>query len=161
MGQFSHLPFRRGVGIMLFNTEGKVFAAKRLDMISDAWQMPQGGIDDDEPPRAAALRELQEETGIPAESVSFLAEYPGWLDYDLPDDLQPLIWKGKFRGQTQKWFALRLNGGDALININAYETPEFSEWKWVDIHALPDLIVPFKRALYAKLVAEFVDCANG
>lgn len=160
MGKFTHLPFRRGIGIMLFNRQGQVFVAKRLDMISDAWQMPQGGIDDGEEPRAAVLRELTEETGVPAEAVTFLAEYPGWLDYDLPDDLQPRIWKGKFRGQTQKWFALRLNGGDDLINIHAHEIPEFSEWKWVDIHALPSLIVPFKRALYTRLVAAFSPCAQ-
>lgn len=140
---------------MLFNREGRVFAAKRLDAIAEAWQMPQGGIDDGEEPRAAALRELTEETGVPPDAVTFLAEYPGWLDYDLPDELQPHIWKGRFRGQTQKWFALRLNGPDTLIDITAHETPEFSEWKWVDIDALPDLIVPFKRALYTQLAAEF------
>lgn len=160
MGRYAHLPFRRGVGIMLFNAEGRVFVAKRLDAIAEAWQMPQGGIDDGEEPRAAALRELTEETGVPAEAVTFLAEHPDWLDYDLPDELQPRIWQGRFRGQTQKWFALRLNGPDTLINIAAHETPEFSEWKWVDIDTLPGLIVPFKRALYTRLVAAFSRCAQ-
>lgn len=155
MGAFHHLPFREGVGIMLLNAAGEVFVAKRLDTLVEAWQMPQGGIDDGEDPRTAALRELTEETGVPATHVTILAESAEWLTYDLPDALVPVIWKGKYRGQKQKWFALRLYGPDSLINITAYEHPEFSEWKWIPMQHLPEVIVPFKRQLYAALVAEF------
>ncbi len=155
MGMFSHLPFRLGVGIMLLNARGHVFVAKRLDTLVEAWQMPQGGIDDGEEPRTAALRELEEETGVPSQHVTLLAESRGWLSYDLPDNLVPIIWKGQYRGQKQRWFALRLNGPDTLINITAHAHPEFSEWKWIPMQQLPEVIVPFKRDLYAALVAEF------
>lgn len=155
MGAFSHLPYRLGVGIMLLNAKGEVFVAKRLDTLVEAWQMPQGGIDDGEDPRTAALRELEEETGVPAAHVSILAESADWHTYDLPDALVPVIWKGRYRGQKQKWFALRLNGDDACINITAHAHPEFSEWKWIELQQLPEVIVPFKRELYASLVAEF------
>ena len=155
MGAFEHLPFREGVGIMLLNAQGKVFVAKRLDTLVEAWQMPQGGIDAGEDPHTAALRELTEETGVPATQVTILAESAQWLTYDLPDELVPVIWKGQYRGQKQKWFALRLNGPDSLINITAFAHPEFSEWKWIPMAQLPEVIVPFKRALYAALVAEF------
>jgi len=152
MSAFSHLPYRRGVGMMLLNKAGQVFVAKRIDMTSEAWQMPQGGIDAGEQPRAAALRELKEEIGT--DDATILAESADWYRYDLPDHLVPKIWKGQFRGQEQKWFLLRLNGGDDLIDITG-EHAEFSEWKWVAVETLPDVIVPFKRALYAALVAEF------
>lgn len=155
MSSFAHLPYRKGVGIMLLNATGEVFVAKRLDTLAEAWQMPQGGIDDGEPPRTAALRELTEETGIPADRVTVLAESAGWYAYDLPDDLVPIIWKGRYRGQQQKWFVLRLDGPDSLINITADAHPEFSEWKWIQMQQLPEVIVPFKRELYAALVAEF------
>lgn len=155
MGAFNHLPYRLGVGIMLLNARGEVFVAKRLDTLVEAWQMPQGGIDDGEEPRTAALRELEEETGVPPANVTILAESTDWYTYDLPDDLAPVIWKGRYRGQKQKWFALRLNGDDACVDITAHEQPEFSEWKWIPMQQLPEVIVPFKRDLYAALVAEF------
>ncbi|MBN8543856.1 MAG: RNA pyrophosphohydrolase [Alphaproteobacteria bacterium] len=146
------LPYRKGVGIMLFNAQGLVFVAKRIDMTSEAWQMPQGGIDDDEAPRDAAFRELKEEIGT--NRATILAESKDWLRYDLPDELVPVIWKGRYRGQEQMWYAMRLDGDDSHIDI-AGEHPEFSEWKWVPVETLPDLIVPFKRALYEDLVREF------
>lgn len=153
MGAFEHLPYRKGVGIMLLNAHGEVFVAKRLDTLVEAWQMPQGGIDDGEDPRAAALRELKEEVGTAAATI--LAESANWYSYDLPDELVPIIWKGQYRGQQQKWFAMRLDGPDSLIDIAADDYPEFSEWKWIPMQQLPDVIVPFKRELYAALVREF------
>jgi putative (di)nucleoside polyphosphate hydrolase len=148
----NHLPYRPGVGIMLINRDGRVFVAKRIDTISEAWQMPQGGIDDGEDPRTAALRELEEEIGT--NRAEIIAESADWYSYDLPDEIIPKIWGGKYRGQKQKWFALRFTGSDADINIQTAH-PEFCEWKWVPMHELPNLIVPFKRELYAALVAEF------
>lgn len=144
--------YRRGVGLMLLNDAGQVFVAKRIDMPSDAWQMPQGGIDPGEDPATAALRELKEEIGT--DRADIIAESRGWLNYDLPEDLRPLLWKGKYRGQTQKWFALRFTGTDGDIDI-ATEHPEFSAWKWARPAQLPDLIVPFKRQLYRDVLAEF------
>lgn len=151
------LPYRRGVGIMLFNAEGLVFVAKRIDMTSEAWQMPQGGIDKGEDPETAAFRELKEETSV--SSATILARSNDWLRYDLPDELVPMIWKGHYRGQEQLWFAMRLDGDDAEINIEG-EYAEFSEWKWTHIDTLPDLIVSFKRDLYLELVAEFRNLAK-
>lgn len=148
----SPLPYRRGVGMMLLNARGEVFVAKRIDMTSEAWQMPQGGIDKGESPRAAALRELKEEIGT--DKATILGESEGWLTYDLPPHLVSILWKGRFRGQEQKWFVLRFDGTDADIDI-ATEHAEFSEWKWVPMHTLPDIIVPFKRAMYESIVAEF------
>jgi putative (di)nucleoside polyphosphate hydrolase len=158
MGRFAHLPYRVGVGIMLFNRDGLVFVAKRIDSTSEAWQMPQGGVDDGELPRAAAMRELGEEIGT--HKASIIAESKEDYYYDLPDHLVPIIWKGQYRGQRQTWFALRFNGTDADINI-ATEHPEFNEWKWVPIETLPHIIVPFKRDLYAALVEEFRHLATG
>lgn len=148
------LPYRPGVGLLLLNREDKVFVAKRIDMRTEAWQMPQGGIDEGENPRATALRELEEETGIPPAKATIIAESDGWVTYDLPPELVPNVWGGKYRGQKQKWFALRFMGEDSDINIET-EHPEFHEWKWAELHELPALIVPFKRELYEKVVAEF------
>lgn len=152
MGAFDHLPYRRGVGIMLLNRDGHVFVAKRLDTIAEAWQMPQGGIDAGEDPQAAAVRELQEETGVTGAAI--VAESADWYTYDLPDALIPKIWGGQHRGQKQKWYVMRHLGPDSAIDI-AQEHPEFSEWKWVPVQQLPALIVPFKRDLYQQLVTEF------
>ncbi|MBM3618527.1 MAG: RNA pyrophosphohydrolase [Alphaproteobacteria bacterium] len=148
----SQLPYRPCVGIMLLNRENKVFAAKRIDMRAEAWQMPQGGIDKGEDPRTAALRELEEETGVT--SVEIIAESQDWIPYDLPVELVTKLWGGKYRGQKQKWFVLRFLGNDSEINLDT-ETPEFLEWKWVEMRDLPALIVPFKRDLYERIVAEF------
>ena len=144
--------YRRGVGILLLNPRREVLVAQRLDFRSDAWQMPQGGIDADETPLEAAWREMKEEIGT--DRARLLAESRDWLSYDLPADLAPLLWKGRFRGQTQKWFAMEFLGDDADIDI-ATENPEFSAWKWVPAREVPALIVPFKRELYRQVLAEF------
>ncbi|HVM84001.1 MAG TPA: RNA pyrophosphohydrolase [Candidatus Binatia bacterium] len=154
---YDDLPYRRGVGIALFNAAGKVFVAQRLDSPGPAWQMPQGGIDRGETPLDAAWRELHEETGIT--SAELIAETPGWFHYDLPPELARDLWKGKYRGQEQKWYAFRFTGKESEVDI-AGDHPEFSEWKWVDFRRVPQLIVPFKRALYEKLVLEFGHLAH-
>jgi putative (di)nucleoside polyphosphate hydrolase len=146
------LPYRRGVGIMLFNAAGEVLVAQRIDMPSEAWQMPQGGIDEGETPESAAWREMNEEVGTGA--AILLAESRDWYRYDLPAELVPRLWGGRYRGQEQKWFAFRFTGRDADISIDGAH-PEFSRWKWTPMATLPELIVPFKRRLYVDLVAEF------
>jgi putative (di)nucleoside polyphosphate hydrolase len=143
--------YRPGVGVMLFNAQGLVFVAQRLDMPSEAWQMPQGGIDAGEAPRQAALRELKEEVGT--DRAEIVAETHDWLSYDLPAELVGRLWSGRYRGQTQKWFAARFLGADADIDI-ATEHPEFSRWRWAPLEDLPRLIVAFKRPLYEALIAE-------
>ena len=148
------LPYRRNVGLMVLNDEGHVWVGQRKDRYKDAWQMPQGGVDKGEDARAAALRELEEETGITAELVEVVAETDDWLPYELPHDLIPQLWKGRYRGQEQKWFLLRFSGTDAHINIETKE-PEFSAWKWMAPAELPDAIVPFKREVYARVLAAF------
>ena len=150
--EFRDLPYRPCVGLMLFNPEGRIFMARRIDMPSEAWQMPQGGIDKREDPRRAALRELREEIGT--DRAKIVGESPLWRPYDLPPELRGVLWGGRFRGQTQKWFLLQFTGADGDIDI-ATEHPEFLEWKWVDIADVPRLIVPFKRAIYEDVVAEF------
>ena len=148
------LPYRSGVGLMLLNARGQVFVAQRIDMPSSAWQMPQGGIDPGETPRLAALRELREEIGT--DKAEIIAESRDWVRYDLPTDLVRKLWGGRYRGQEQKWFVLRFLGTDADIDIATSE-PEFSAWRWADLGELPELIVPFKRDLYRRLIAEFGD----
>ena len=148
------LPYRPNVGIMLVNRVGRVFAAQRIDNPGPAWQMPQGGIDKGETPRDAAIRELEEETGIDPVTVTILAESENWLTYDLPHSLVPKIWKGRWRGQKQLWFLMRFSGTDQQINI-ATEHPEFSKWAWFDPDDLIEQIVPFKREVYSQVIAEF------
>jgi putative (di)nucleoside polyphosphate hydrolase len=148
------LPYRPCVGMMVLNREGRIFVGKRIDQQLEGWQMPQGGIDEGESPRDAAIRELEEEIGT--RNVAFLREHPDWLDYDLPARLLGVALRGRYRGQRQKWFALRFLGKDDEINL---KTPhqEFSDWRWLSIDELPRLIVPFKRDTYAKVAAAFRD----
>jgi putative (di)nucleoside polyphosphate hydrolase len=151
----SELPFYRpGVGIMLLNPSGNVFAGRRIDMPAGlaAWQMPQGGIDPGETPRQAALRELKEEVGT--DKAEILAESAVWHHYDLPPEIAGRMWRGRYRGQRQKWFAMRFLGSDADIDP-ATEHPEFDAWEWVEPERLPELIVPFKRQIYLDVLAEF------
>ena len=148
------LPYRPGVGILLLNREGQVFVAQRLDSTLEAWQMPQGGIDEGEEPLAGALRELEEETGIPPAKVEIVARCPVELEYDLPDDLLGKIWKGRWRGQRQTWFLARFLGTDDDVDIDTPD-PEFRAWKWADPGELPALIVPFKKKLYEDVLEAF------
>lgn len=152
--EIEKLPYRPCVGVMLVNGDGHVFVGQRIDNPGPAWQMPQGGVDEGEAPRDAALRELWEETGIEAGKVSVAAESNEWIPYDLPHELVPRIWKGRYRGQEQKWFLLRFEGTDRDVNI-ATDHPEFSQWRWLPPQDLVANIVPFKRAVYTRVLEEF------
>ncbi len=151
--EIARLPYRPCVGVMLANAEGHVFVGQRIDWPEPAWQMPQGGVDPGEDPRAAALRELEEETGVPASLVRVEAETAGWIPYDLPPEIVPRRWGGRFRGQEQKWFLMRFLGTDDQVRIDTAH-PEFSEWRWLDPAELAAQIVPFKRAVYEAVLAE-------
>ena len=147
-GKFKDLPLRTGVGIILLNKENKVFVAKRIDNPKNFWQMPQGGVDKGEDFLTAAYRELEEETSI--KKVELLKELDGFLTYELPDHLLGIIWKGKYKGQRQKWFLMRYLGTDQEINIKTHK-PEFFEWKWVDLDEITDVVVKFKLDVYKEL----------
>ncbi|AEG48505.1 RNA pyrophosphohydrolase [Sphingobium chlorophenolicum L-1] len=152
----SEQAYRPCVGIMLVNMDGQVFVGQRIDNAVEAWQMPQGGIDDGEDMKTAALRELHEETGIVRDHVEIIAKAREEHFYDLPPELIGQLWGGKYRGQRQYWFLARFLGTDGDIDIQT-EHPEFREWKWADPESLPDLIVPFKRKLYRDILQEFRD----
>jgi putative (di)nucleoside polyphosphate hydrolase len=162
MPRYEDLPYRPCVGMMVLNAVGRAFVGRRASGpehvdLTHEWQMPQGGIDPGEDPWPAALRELYEETNI--RSVEKLAELPGWLSYDLPVEVAAQAWGGRYRGQTQKWYALRFTGQDDEIDIlnpaGGAHKPEFFEWKWEAAEKLPDLIIPFKRKVYEQVLAEF------
>lgn len=150
----SDLPYRPAAGVMLLNGENKVFVAQRIDTTLEAWQMPQGGLDPGEEPQAGALRELEEETGIPPRLVTLIARAPHDLLYDLPADLAPKLWGGRWRGQRQAWFLCRFTGTDSDIDLDTPH-PEFRAWKWAEPGDLPDMIVPFKRQLYLDVLEAF------
>ena len=152
--KFSNLPLRKGVGIILLNQHNKIFVAKRIDNPKDFWQMPQGGIDEGEDFLKAAKRELLEETSI--KSVNILKEIEGFTSYELPDYLLGIIWKGKFKGQQQKWFIMRFIGNEKEINIKT-KKPEFLEWKWINIDNLTNVVVHFKLGVYQKLQKELLN----
>jgi putative (di)nucleoside polyphosphate hydrolase len=146
--EFQDLPYRSGVGIVVLNKDNKVFVARRIDNPKNFWQMPQGGVDKNEDFLTAAFRELDEETSI--KSVELIKELDGFITYNLPDHLLGIIWKGKYKGQTQKWFVMRFIGEDSEININT-KHPEFLEWKWVELSEITKLVVNFKLDLYQEV----------
>lgn len=150
------LPYRPCAGVVLINTAGLIFAGHRIDSSAEAWQMPQGGIDKGETPREAALRELVEETGVTANLVEIIGESPEWLYYDLPPELVGKVWKGKYGGQRQRWFLMRFDGSDEDIRIDT-DHPEFDRWQWTTADELIEKIVPFKRDVYQRIVADFRD----
>lgn len=150
----AELPYRRNVGAALFNAAGQVLIARRADVATAAWQLPQGGLDEGEAPRAAVLRELAEEVGT--DRAEIIGEVPDWLHYDLPPELLGKALGGRYRGQMQKWFALRFLGRDDEIRLDLDPHPEFDAWRWESLAALPALVVPFRRPVYERLVREFL-----
>ena len=148
MDKFSNLPLRKGVGIVVLNKKNEIFVAKRIDNPKNFWQMPQGGVDDGEDYLSAAFRELEEETSV--KNVKLIKEIEGTTSYELPDNLLGIIWKGKYKGQKQKWFLMRYIGKDEDININT-KKPEFLEWKWIDISRITEVVVDFKLEVYKEL----------
>ncbi|MCP5397275.1 MAG: RNA pyrophosphohydrolase [Sphingomonadaceae bacterium] len=152
------LAYRPCVGVMLVNESGLAFAGMRIDnKDSGAWQMPQGGVDEGEDLVLAALRELEEETGVTSDMVTILKQMEEPIPYDLPPELVGKLWGGKYRGQMQDWFLMRFHGSDGDINLEAHGTPEFCEWRWVDPEQLPELIVPFKKRVYRTVLEAFRD----
>jgi putative (di)nucleoside polyphosphate hydrolase len=164
--RFEDLPYRPCVGVMALNRDGFAFVGRRIGGpehvdLTHAWQMPQGGIDSGEEPWPAALRELREETNI--RSVEPIAEIAEWLKYDIPREIVGVAWKGEYRGQMQKWFAVRFTGADSEIDVehpDGAQEQEFSAWRWEPVQNVPDLVVPFKRAVYERVVAEFAKYAT-
>ena len=152
--KFANLPLRLGVGIVVLNRDNEVFVAKRIDNPKNYWQMPQGGVDEGENFYDAALRELEEETSI--KNVTLVKEIEGYISYNLPDYLLGIIWKGKYKGQNQKWYIVRFEGKDKEININT-KKPEFFEWKWIDVNDLTKVVVHFKLDVYKKIQNEIKD----
>tara|TARA_Y100000741_G_C18154701_1_gene518653 strand:- start:218 stop:694 length:477 start_codon:yes stop_codon:yes gene_type:complete len=155
--KYKKLPLRSGVGIVVLNKENKVFVGKRIDNPKNYWQMPQGGVDKNENLYAAALRELKEETSIV--SVNLIKEIDNNLTYILPNNLLGLIWKGKFKGQKQKWFIVKFTGNDSEINIKT-KHPEFLDWKWIDLNELTNAVVDFKLEIYKKIKSEIKEILN-
>ncbi len=149
------LPYRASVGLMILNSKLEVFVGRRIDSKTEAWQMPQGGIDEGETPEIAVLREMKEEVGT--NNAEILATTKEWYHYDIPNYLVNKLWNGKYRGQRQKWFLLNYLGNDGEININNSQHREFTDWKWVKIEELPQIIVPFKKNLYIAVIEEFRD----
>ncbi len=155
--KFRNLPLRSGVGIVILNKENKIFVAKRIDNPKNFWQMPQGGVDKDEDFLSAAYRELEEETSI--KDVELIREIDEILTYELPKHLLGIIWKGKYKGQKQKWFIMRYLGTDDKININT-KKPEFLEWKWIDLDMITEVVVDFKLEVYKKLKSQIKEIIN-
>ena len=154
--QNKKLPMRNGVGAIVLNDKNKIFVGKRIDHPSEFWQMPQGGIDSKEKSEVAALREMEEEVGIKKSKVKLISQSKEWYYYSLPKDLSKTLWKGKYKGQRQKWFLYEFKGSEKDINIHT-ANPEFSDYKWVKQNFLVPNIVPFKKAIYKKLLIEFKD----